>query len=142
MNTPLVSIIIPAYNATEYIEAMLDCIIGQTYKNIEVINDGSTDDTLDKIQKYASLDSRIVVLDVPNGGVSHARNLGIKRAKEENLLFFFDSDDIVDAYAVEHCINYMASNPMRSSLGLIIKWMARKQNQGVPWRGFTEAKIL
>ena len=93
MNTPLVSIIIPAYNATEYIEAMLDCIIGQTYKNIEVIliNDGSTDDTLDKIQKYASLDSRIVVLDVPNGGVSHARNLGIKRAKEENLLFFFDS---------------------------------------------------
>ena len=84
MNTPLVSIIIPAYNATEYIEAMLDCIIGQTYKNIEVIliNDGSTDDTLDKIQKYASLDSRIVVLDVPNGGVSHARNLGIKRAKE------------------------------------------------------------
>lgn len=45
MNTPLVSIIIPAYNATEYIEAMLDCIIGQTYKNIEVIliNDGSTD---------------------------------------------------------------------------------------------------
>lgn len=112
MNTPLVSIIIPAYNATEYIEAMLDCIIGQTYKNIEVIliNDGSTDDTLDKIQKYASLDSRIVVLDVPNGGVSHARNLGIKRAKEENLLFFFDSADIVDAYAVEHCINYMASN--------------------------------
>ena len=112
MINPKLSVITIVYNNAIAIERTMLSVLNQTYKNIEVIliNDGSTDDTLDKIQKYASLDSRIVVLDVPNGGVSHARNLGIKRAKEENLLFFFDSDDIVDAYAVEHCINYMASN--------------------------------
>ena len=62
MSVPKVSIIIPAYNTEEYIDDMLDCVVNQTYQNIEIIiiNDGSTDSTLDHIKKYKERDNRII----------------------------------------------------------------------------------
>lgn len=64
------SIIIPAYNTEDYIDEMLNSVVNQTYKNIEIIiiNDGSKDSTLNKIKKWESRDSRIICIDIKNGG--------------------------------------------------------------------------
>ncbi len=92
----LVSIIVPAYNVEENIPYCLDSLINQTYENIEIIcvNDGSTDSTLSIIKKYASTDSRIKIVDKPNGGLSSARNAGINISCGEYLAFI-DSDDYI-----------------------------------------------
>ena len=99
MSVPKVSIIIPAYNTEEYIDDMLDCVVNQTYQNIEIIiiNDGSTDSTLNHIKKYQEKDNRIICVNIPNCGVSNARNIGINLAKG-NKIFFWDSDDVIQYY--------------------------------------------
>jgi len=94
---PEISIIIPCYNAEKYIEKCLNSVINQTLKNIEIIlvNDGSTDSTLSILYQYASIDSRIIVIDKHNEGVSIARNIGIKKSNGEYIMFI-DSDDWID----------------------------------------------
>ncbi|MBR2195065.1 MAG: glycosyltransferase family 2 protein [Salinivirgaceae bacterium] len=89
----LVSVVIPAYNAERTIKSTLDSILGQTYNNVEVlvIDDGSTDSTSIIVKSYS--DTRIRLINKPNGGVSSARNLGIKSALGEYVAFC-DSDDV------------------------------------------------
>ena len=91
----LISIIVPIYNAEKYIKKTLDAITAQTYKNIEIIliNDGSTDNTLNIINKYN--DKRIKVITTPNMNVSNARNTGLKEARGE-YISFIDSDDLIN----------------------------------------------
>ena len=86
MKNEKVSIIVPVYNAEQYLGYTITSILKQTYKNIEIIlvNDGSKDDSLIICQNYAAIDDRVKVLDVPNGGVSNARNCGI-----ESLLLLY-----------------------------------------------------
>lgn len=93
----LVSIIIPVYNAENYIERCLKSIIAQTYKNIEVIiiNDGSTDKSKDICTEYAKNDSRIQLFSKLNSGVSSARNDGLMYA-EGKYICFVDADDYVE----------------------------------------------
>ena len=93
----LVSIIIPVYNAEKNIEKCLDSVLGQSYNNIEVIlvNDGSTDKSLEICNKYEKVDSRVKVIDKKNTGVSDSRNTGLKVAKGE-WISFVDSDDWID----------------------------------------------
>ena len=69
---PSVSVIIPVYNIEKHLEKCLDSVIGQTLKDIEIIvvNDGSTDNSLDIITQYARKDSRIVIVDKPNEGLA------------------------------------------------------------------------
>ena len=100
-----VSIIIPAYNVAGYIEPCLDSILAQTFTDFEVIavNDGSTDNTGEILDGYASRDARIKVIHKQNGGVSAARNDGIKEARGEYFLFF-DGDDFVEPYAVAELV--------------------------------------
>ena len=88
------SIIIPIYNAAEFLENCLKSILGQTFKDFEVIciNDGSTDNSLEILEKYAKKDDRIKIYSQNNLGVSAARNLGIDVAKGEYILFC-DADD-------------------------------------------------
>lgn len=88
-SNPLVTVVVPAYNTAPYIGRMLDCIKNQTYKNIEVIviNDGSTDETLCVAKKYADIDNRFSIIDIPNHGVSFARNLGIEKSQERKSFF-------------------------------------------------------
>ncbi len=95
--TPKVSIIVPVYNAENYLSRCLDSLLSQKLKDIEIIavNDGSTDRSLDLLRKYKKQDSRIVVIDNQNSGVSSARNTGLSAARGE-YIGFVDADDWVD----------------------------------------------
>ena len=97
LDQELISIVVPIYNVSEYLDKCIQSIINQTYKNIEIIlvNDGATDDSGIICMKYANFDSRIVYVEKKNGGLSDARNAGIKLAKGEYLIFV-DSDDFVE----------------------------------------------
>ena len=90
----VVSVIIPAYNAEKVLTRCLDSVLGQTYHDIEVIviNDGSQDDTGGIADDYARKDSRVSVIHQQNGGVSAARNNGLKNATG-TWITFIDSDD-------------------------------------------------
>ncbi len=104
----LVSIIVPVYNAEKYLGKCIESIINQTYKNIEAIfvNDGSKDDSLSICKNYANQDKRIKILDIPNGGVSNARNVGIENAQGEYVQFI-DSDDYIDLNMTERLMSTM-----------------------------------
>lgn len=93
----LVSIVVPVYNAKDYLEACLDSIINQSYENIEIIliDDGSNDGSGDILDLYATKDNRIRVVHNTNHGVSYTRNYGVKFATGSKILFI-DSDDTVD----------------------------------------------
>lgn len=90
----MITIIIPAYNSEKTIEKCIKSVIMQTYKNIEIIvvDDGSNDKTSIVVKKLQIGDKRIKLLQKKNGGVSSARNLGIKKAKGK-FITFIDSDD-------------------------------------------------
>ncbi len=96
-NLPLISIIAPALNLEDYIEKCLKSVINQTYKNFEflIVDNGSTDKTVEIINKYASVDSRIKLLICPEKGVSKARNLALKDITGEYVCFV-DGDDAID----------------------------------------------
>lgn len=90
----LVSVIIPIYNTARYLPRCLESIRNSDYKNLEIIciNDGSTDNCLEILQEYKNKDNRVLVIDVPNGGVSKARNIGLDYATGDYICFI-DSDD-------------------------------------------------
>lgn len=102
MTDELISIIIPLYNAENYVDKILPCILGQTYTALEIllVNDGSTDGTLSKCQQYQRQDARIRVLSQKNGGVSAARNRGLAEAKGE-YISFVDADDYLKPDFIE-----------------------------------------
>lgn len=102
---PLVSVIVPVYNASAYLERCINSILQQTYQNIELIlvNDGSTDDSLQICRRYARQDSRVSVIDQCNRGVSESRNAGMARAKGIYLQFA-DSDDWLVPTATERMV--------------------------------------
>ncbi|MBP6064540.1 glycosyltransferase [Bacteroides sp.] len=97
MQKPLISIIVPVYNAESSLEKCLSSLIKQSYSNIEIIvvNDGSTDDSARICLCFASLDTRIKVYNQENGGRSVARNKGLSAARGL-FVGFVDSDDWVD----------------------------------------------
>ncbi|MCM1157267.1 MAG: glycosyltransferase [Bacteroidales bacterium] len=90
-----VSVIIPIYNVEDYIEECLCSVLKQTLTEIEIlcVNDGTKDNSMEIVQKYAD-DERIVILNKENGGLSSARNYGLQRAKGE-YVYFLDSDDYI-----------------------------------------------
>lgn len=104
----MISVIIPVYNTGSkgYLARCLDSILKNTYKNLEIIciNDGSTDNSLEVLNKYKSVDSRIVIINQKNAGVSAARNAGIERANG-NFIAFIDSDDWIDKMYFQELIN-------------------------------------
>ena len=95
---PKISIIIPVYNVEKYLRQCLDSVVNQTLQDIQIIcvNDGSTDGSLAILQEYADKDSRIEIIDKPNGGnPGGARNAGIPRVRGK-YMYFLDSDDWID----------------------------------------------
>lgn len=96
------SIIIPVYNVEAYLRDCLDSVLNQNFADWEAIcvNDGSTDGSADILNEYAARESRMKVIAQPNGGLSAARNAGIKAAEGEYVLFL-DSDDWLEENALE-----------------------------------------
>lgn len=94
MESPLVSIIVPMYRAQSTIQRCVESICAQTYQNLEIIllNDGSPDGTLACCQALAAADSRVLLVDKPNTGVSDTRNRGLELAHGKYIQFV-DSDD-------------------------------------------------
>lgn len=90
----LISVIVPVYNVEMYLRRCLDSIINSSYKNLEIIciNDGSTDNSFSILEEYKLYDGRIVLIDKPNGGISSARNAGLRISKGDYIAFV-DSDD-------------------------------------------------
>lgn len=97
MDKMLISVIVPIYNTSSYLKRCIDSIVNQTYRELEIIlvNDGSTDESLDVCKVYEARDGRIVLVDKKNEGVSAARNDGLRIAKGE-WISFVDSDDFLD----------------------------------------------
>ena len=95
-NNKKISIIVPIYNGEKFLDECIESILNQTYKNIEIIlvNDGSTDESLNICNKYKKEDKRIIILNIKNNGVANARNEGIKKSTGE-YISFVDSDDIL-----------------------------------------------
>lgn len=100
MESPLVSIIVPIYNAAMDMVPCLESIKRQRYQNLEVllVNDGSSDASLEICRMYARLDPRVIIIDKENTGVSGTRNAAIERARGKYLQFV-DSDDQLDPNA-------------------------------------------
>jgi len=102
----LVSIIVPVYNSRKYLKKCLDSLICQTMGEIEIIvvNDGSTDGSLEICEQYAAKDDRVIVINKGNEGPSAARNAGIERATGEYIMFV-DSDDWIKLEACNSLYN-------------------------------------
>lgn len=100
-----ISVIVPIYNSAKNLKKCIESILGQTYKNFELIlvNDGSTDDSKEIINYYASIDNRVIPIHQKNMGVSEARNVGLKIASGE-YINFIDSDDYIDKNFFENAI--------------------------------------
>lgn len=108
----LISIIVPVYNAERTLHRCVTSLVEQSYPNIEIllVNDGSKDASLEMCRGYERQDSRIRVIDKPNGGVSSARNAGLDVARGEYIMFC-DSDDWVSPLWCEHMVrNHIPQN--------------------------------
>ena len=97
-----VSVLVPIYNVEEFLPECLDSLVNQTLKEIEIIciNDGSKDNSLDIIKKYATEDKRIVIIDKKNSGYGDSMNRGLKKATGE-YVGIVESDDFIDLDAFE-----------------------------------------
>ena len=102
----LISVIVPIYNVEKYLKKAVDCIVRQTYDNIEIIlvDDGSTDNCGLICDEYYKKDNRIKVIHKENGGISDARNAGIETAKGE-YFSFVDPDDWFEDNMIEVLYN-------------------------------------
>ena len=132
---PLVSIIVPVYNAEQSLPRCLDSICAQTYQNLEIIlvDDGSTDDSLTVCRKFAYRDARIHVLSQPNSGVSAARNNAIETATGKYIQFV-DSDDWID----ENMTFLLVQRAEREQADFIISHYCRVDGEKTTVHGFLE----
>jgi len=112
MSKVLVSVIIPSYNSSRYINSAIDSVLCQTYQNFEIIvvDDGSLDDSISIVNQYKLLDKRVKLFDLKsNFGVYYARNFGISKSKGEYYCFL-DSDDLWFKDKLEYQIDFMKKN--------------------------------
>ncbi len=124
------SIIVPVYNVEKYLEKCLESILNQTFKDFEaiIVNDGSTDNSQEIIDKYVNKDQKIFKsFKKENGGLSDARNFGIERAKGEYIVFL-DSDDYIDENLLNTLNNYISKNSDLQLLKIPYKRVDENEN--------------
>ena len=111
MKQKKISVIIPVYNAEKTLDRCLLSVCSQTYKNLEIIvvNDGSSDASLNKLEFWKKKDDRITVINKANGGASSARNAGLKMA-EGDYIAFVDADDFVEKEFYERLESLLREN--------------------------------
>ncbi|EPX11381.1 glycosyltransferase family 2 protein [Streptococcus agalactiae] len=116
-----ISIIIPVYNVKKYLNDCIQSVINQTYNNLEIIliDDGSTDGSGDYCDEIAKKDSRIFVYHKTNGGLSEARNVGIKISTGKYITFI-DSDDYIENLYIETLYNSLIEYKADMSLSIIL----------------------
>lgn len=133
MENPLVSMIVPVYNAAPRLAICLESIRRQKYQNIEIIvvNDGSDDASMHIVNMYARVDARIVAVDKENRGVSATRNLAIDLAKGDYLQFV-DSDDYLD----ENATRLMVEKMQDKSADMVIAHYCRVNGSKIAVYGF------
>lgn len=109
----LVSIIVPVYNAAEFIDFAVQSLLSQTYSNIEVIlvNDGSKDNSKELCARWERKDPRVKFFDKENGGTASARNLGVKNAKGEYIQYL-DADDYISQDKIAEQLQFMLENDL------------------------------
>lgn len=97
LSTPLVSVVMPCYNVEDYLDVAMESVLGQSLENIEIVcvNDGSKDSTLSILQEYSAKDSRVLIVDGPNGGYGKAMNKGMSAASGEYIAIL-EPDDFID----------------------------------------------
>lgn len=137
---PLVSVIIPVYNAERFVAKTLRSVLAQTYCNVEVlvINDGSTDRTAEIVDRFAQRDQRVRLLAQSNAGVAAARNLGIRQAKGE-FVAPIDADDLWYADNLAKQVECLLKSP--DSVGLVYSWSVDIDQQDQRTGGFHAARI-
>lgn len=125
MNQDLVSIIVPVYNAEEYLEECICSITNQSYDNTEIIlvDDGSTDKSSEICDKLALSDARITVIHKENGGLSSSRNTGLEVAHGKYIMFV-DSDDYIDQDMVHSLYDCISKN----NLSIVWSPLIRSEN--------------
>ena len=98
----LISIIVPIYNVGQYLDQCVQSLSSQTYQNLEIllIDDGATDNSPEICDRWAEKDARIRVIHKANGGLSDARNVGIRESKGDYVTLI-DGDDWLDAHTCE-----------------------------------------
>lgn len=116
----LISVIIPVYNVSDYLERCVDSAINQTYKNLEIIlvDDGSTDNSPIICDNYAKKNENIKVYHKKNGGLSDARNYGLEKSKGE-YIYFLDSDDWIEEDTIKNLYNALCDVKADVSIGKI-----------------------
>ena len=127
MNHPLVSIIVPVYNAQNSVARCLKSLCAQTWKNIEIIliNDGSRDESYSICESFCQKDPRIVLVDKNNTGVSDTRNCGLSLAQGDYVQFV-DSDDYIEPDFTEHLVTAAEKN--HADLVISPYWMVIPAN--------------
>lgn len=130
LSLPLVSVIVPAYNAEDFIEQTLNSILSQTYTNLEVlvVDDGSQDRTPEIIKSIAQIDPRVILLQQANAGVAVARNLAIARSSGEYIAPI-DADDIWYPRKLEKQVECILKAD--SSVGLVYAWSVSIDEKGL-----------
>ena len=128
---PLVSVVVPAYNAARHLGATLAAASAQTYGNLEVIvvDDGSKDDTAAVAAAHAAADPRIRVYQQPNRGVAAARNLGVERASG-SFIAPLDADDLWHPRKLERQVRRMEQGG--TQMGLVYTWWVSINEDGKP----------
>lgn len=126
-----VSIIVPIYNVEKYLRDCIESIINQTYTEIEIIlvNDGSTDSSLEICKEYAEKNEKIKIVDKKNGGLSDARNAGLEHATGKYIMFV-DSDDYLALNSCEVLYNAIKDTEFE----FVSANFAFTNNDGIPWK--------
>ena len=111
--SPIISVLVPICNVEKYLDECLSSLQNQTLKDIEIIciNDGSTDSSLDIINKFASEDPRFVVIDKPNSGYGDSMNRGLELSRGKYIAIL-ESDDFLDADALEYMVTEAESRQL------------------------------
>lgn len=131
-----VTVLVAAYNAEKYLEACLDSLVNQTLKDIQIvcIDDASTDSTPEILNKYASQDSRIKILQrKENAGQAVARNMGIEVA-DGDYITMLDADDWFGADALEKAVNILDADPETGSVLLKLVYVNGTEETPYPMR--------
>lgn len=136
-----VSFIIPVYKVEAFLNQCVDSIIAQTYRDIEVIlvDDGSPDRCPEMCDALAKKDSRIKVLHKPNGGLSDARNTGLKAATGDYVIFVDGDDFWTDEGQLVKLVNLVEGNPTCDFIGFNCSYYYPDSNTYKPWPTYSEA---